>query len=176
MSKEVPWYLRPFTEEERRRYAADPWSGVPEHLRPRFLESEIEYRMRIATIATQGGMEPVKAKEPPTWKGGQLKKFLQKAEADAIPAVELKRIEKPDQDTLALISEWEELRRMEQQARKEENMKTWIVKENRDGTVTIDKAVYEELRARAERAEAQKEKDRKAYEDLLAVVAKLTKK
>lgn len=56
------------------------------------------------------------------------------------------------------------------------NLKTWIVKENGDGTVTIDKAVYEELRARAERAEAQKEKDRKAYEDLLAVVAKLTKK
>lgn len=55
-------------------------------------------------------------------------------------------------------------------------MKTWIVKENRDGTVTIDKAVYEELRARAERAEAQKEKDRKAYEDLLAVVSRLTKK
>lgn len=56
------------------------------------------------------------------------------------------------------------------------SMKTWIVKENRDGTVTIDKAVYEELRARAERAEAQKEKDRKAYEDLLAVVSRLTKK
>lgn len=54
-------------------------------------------------------------------------------------------------------------------------MKTWIVKENRDGTVTIDKAVYEELRAIAERAEAQKEKDRKDYEDLLAVVSRLTK-
>lgn len=67
--------------------------------------------MRIATMAMQSRAEPVKIKEPPTWNGCQLKKFLQKAEADTIPAVELKRIEKPDPETIALISEWELMKR-----------------------------------------------------------------
>ncbi len=57
MENETPWYLRPPTEEELRRYAADPWAGVPEHLRPRFLESEIEIKSRLAFEAATAKKE-----------------------------------------------------------------------------------------------------------------------
>lgn len=37
--KQVPWYLAPASEAERR---AAPWDGTPAHLRPQFLPSEFE--------------------------------------------------------------------------------------------------------------------------------------
>lgn len=43
----MPWYILPPTEEERRRYNRDPFTGIPEHLRPQFLESEYEIKARI---------------------------------------------------------------------------------------------------------------------------------
>ena len=104
MSEEMPWYLQPPTEEERRKYTVDQWNGFLEHLRPLFLESMIEYRMRIATMAMQGIAEPAKTKELPSWRDSKIKKFIEKVDAHS---VEIKSVKKPDYDTIALFSELE---------------------------------------------------------------------
>lgn len=57
MNKDTPWYLLPPTEEELRWCGSGQWNGVPDHLRPRFLESEIEVRGRLAREEMQDTAE-----------------------------------------------------------------------------------------------------------------------
>ena len=57
MNKDTPWYLLPPTEEELRLCGSGQWNGVPDHLRPRFLESEIEVRGRLAREEMQTAAE-----------------------------------------------------------------------------------------------------------------------
>lgn len=96
MENETPWYLRPPTEEELRRYAADPWAGTPEHLRPQFLKSELEMK----------GEALMESRTSNSWMDSKLRKFLQETTDPAL-VVELRDAIRNADHPYALLSSTE---------------------------------------------------------------------